>query len=335
METDKKSTIDDIARFAKVSKSTVSRVLNDTTPVAKAKRKAVLAAVKKLDFKPNQFARGLAGGQSMTIGIVTQNIGSPFYDSVTSGVIKGLDATGYTPLIVDGQWDVDIEKAAVQTLLGRQVDGLVIVGGSITETDLDKIRSQRPTFIVARELDDWGGSCAFVNNYQAAYDLTQYLLEQGHREIAHITGIMRHQDAIKRYDGYAAALADGGIPLDKQRIFEGNFSGQSGILAIETFLIRGARFSAVFAANDEMAFGARLALSRRNIRVPEDVSLVGFDDQPLSAFMTPPLTTVAQPALEMGIAAAQAIVQRLKNKPFNLPDFPTRLVLRESVTRLR
>ncbi len=335
MEIDKKSTIDDIARFAKVSKSTVSRVLNDTTPVAKDKRKAVLAAVKKLDFQPNQFARGLAGGLSMTIGIVTQNIGSPFYDSVTSGVIKGLDATGYTPLIVDGQWDVDIEKAAVQTLLGRQVDGLVIVGGSMTETDLEKIRSQRPTFMVARELDDWSGSCAFVNNYQAAYDVTRYLIEQGHREIAHITGIIGHQDAIKRREGYAAALADCGIQLDEQRIFEGNFSGQSGILAIETFLIRGARFSAVFAANDEMAFGARLALSRRNIRVPEDVSLVGFDDQPLSAFMTPPLTTVAQPALEMGVAAAQAIVQRLKNKPFTLPVFPARLVLRESVTRLR
>jgi LacI family transcriptional regulator len=118
-------------------------------------------------------------------------------------------------------------------------------------------------------------------------------------------------------------------------LFEGNFSGQSGILGIETFLMRGVHFSAVFAGNDEMAFGARLALSRRNIRVPEDVSLIGFDDQPLSAFMTPPLTTVAQPAIEMGVAAAQSLVNQLGRRPYQLPELRTQLIKRESVTRVR
>lgn len=335
METEKKITIQDIAGHANVSKSTVSRVLNDSTPVAEQKRVAVLAAMKALNFQPNQFARQLAGGASMTIGIVTQNIGSPFYDLVTSGIIQGLGGTGYTPLIVDGQWSADTELAAIETLLGRQVDGLILVGSTISEYALEKIGNKKSTIIVAREIPDLQKQCIVTDNYRAAFELTEYLIQQGHRDIAHITGIKHHQDAVRRFKGYTEALQQAGIEPNPNLVFEGNFSGQSGILAIETFLLRGANFSAVFAGNDEMAFGARLALSRRNIRVPDDVSLVGFDDQPLSAFMTPPLTTVAQPAIEMGVAAAEKMVHELTNRPFTMPELKTRLVTRESVMRTR
>ena len=331
----KKTTIEDIARTANVSKSTVSRVLNDSTPVAEDKKRAVLAAMKELDFQPNLFARSLAGGKSMTVGIVTQNIGSPFYDSVTRGVISGLSNTGYAPLIVDGQWQAEIESEAIETLIGRQVDGLVIVGGNLSEYALEKIRERKPVIMVAREIETWPGQCVFLDNFQAGYDATNYLIQQGHRDIAHVTGIKSHQDAVRRYRGYTKALADAGIELNEELVFEGNFSGQSGVQAIETFIMRGVTFTALFAANDETAFGARLGLARRNLRVPEDVSIIGFDNQPISGFMTPPLTTIGQPALEMGIAAADALLHAIKDEPFEIPDMPSKLVIRESVQRIR
>lgn len=331
----KKVTIQDIARTANVSKSTVSRVLNDSTPVNEEKRQAVLDAMEKLNFKPNIFARGLAGGQSMTIGIVTQNIGSPFYDQVTQGIVDALSETQYSPLIADGQWRPDTEQVAIQTLIGRQVDGLIIVGGTLSASEICEINGGKPTVVVARELSSDQVPSIFTDNLRAAYDATKHLIESGHRRIAHITGIKSHQDAIRRYKGYVQALEESQIEVDSQLVFEGDFSGQSGVLAIDAFLTRGCSFSAVFAANDEMAYGARLALYRKRIRVPEDVSIIGFDNQPLSAYVTPPLTTVKQPAFEMAASATEILFHQIHGEPFEFDALKAELIHRESVSRFR
>ncbi len=135
---------------------------------------------------------------------------------------------------------------------------------------------------------------------------------------------------MERQDGYAKALRDAGLQPDGNLVVEGDFSEQSGLLAVEMLFNRGRTFSAIFAANDQMAFGARLALFRRGVRVPDDVSLIGFDDQPASAYMTPPLTTVRQPAVEIGERAAQAILALLQGETVELSRFPARLVVRES-----
>ena len=331
----KNVTIQDIAKKAKVSKSTVSRVLNNTTPVEAKKRAAVLKAMKKLNFKPNVFARTLAGGRSMTLGIVTQNIGSPFYDSVTMGVIKGLAGTGYSPIIADGQWNQELEVAAIRTLIDRQVDGVIMVGGDLDAATLKEVSDEVPMVQAARHLEGWKDRCIWIDNVAAAKKATQYLIEAGHQKIAHIAGIRDHQDSSDRLLGYQQALREANLDESDQLIAQGDFSARSGVLAIETLLLRGVVFSAVFAANDEMASGARLALYRRNIRVPEDVSIVGFDDQPNSAYMTPPLTTVSQPAHEMGEAASKMLVNIIAEQPFEVPVLPADLVIRESVSRLR
>ncbi|MGI9518881.1 MAG: LacI family DNA-binding transcriptional regulator [Pirellulaceae bacterium] len=328
-------TIQDIAETAQVSKSTVSRVINNSTPVNEKKRRAVLAAMEKLNFQPNFFARGLAGGQSMTVGIVTQNIGSPFYDAVTQGLIGGFSDSEYAPLFVDGQWNPDVEQAAINTLLGRHVDGIVVVGGTVHERTLLSLTKQTPVIFAARQIPNLDGQCVFLDNFEAAREATSYLIESGHRDIAHIQGIREHQDAIRRFEGYAAALTDAGIDMNMDLVAEGNFNGQSGVLAVESLLTRGQTFTAIFAANDEMAYGARLALYRRGIRVPEDVSLIGFDDQPNSAFMTPPLTTIRQPAIRLGEAAAQALLSALSGEEFDPPELAAELVIRESVNRIR
>lgn len=328
-------TIQDIANKANVSKSTVSRVLNNTVPVAPEKEAAVLAAVAELNYQPNIFARGLAGGKSLTIGILTQNVGSPFYDIIMRGIIIGLEESSYSPIFADGQWQRGVEEKALKTLLGRRVDGLIVVGGNLDSGVFCEIEGQVPTIVVARDIPEMNGRCLFVDNFQAAYDATRYLTDSGHRDIVHITGAPGHQDTQQRRDGYLRALADAGIKLNPELIVEGNFRRQSGVLAVETLLTRGQIFSAIFAANDQMAFGARLALFRRGIRVPDDISLVGFDDQPDSAFMTPPLTTIRQPAVELGETAARFMLHLLKEEPFVVPEFSTELIIRESVARFR
>jgi len=335
MRQKKRITIQDIATKANVSKSTVSRVLNDTTPVAPDKETAVLAAMAELNYQPNIFARGLAGGQSLTIGALTQNIGSAFYDAIMSGIISGLKGSSYSPIFADGRWHAEEEQKSLQTLLERRVDGIIIVGGTLTGAELVKLNEQVPVVIAAREIPELQERCLFADNFQAAYDVTRYLIEAGHRHIAHIKGMATHQDTNRRFDGYVQAHHDAGVEINQDLVVEGNFRRQSGLLAVETLLTRGQPFTAIFSANDQMASGARLALFRHGIRVPEDISLVGFDNQPDSAYMTPPLTTVRQPAAELGEAAANYMLHLIKKKPFTPPTFSTKLVIRESVARFR
>lgn len=331
----KKVTIRDIARRANVSMSTVSRVLNETTPVAADKELAVLAAVADLDYQPNIFARGLAGGQSMTIGVLAQNFGSPFYDTIMRGILSGFEATRYSPLFADGRWQASHEQRALQTLLGRRVDGVIVVGGSVPAAQLVEMRTQLPLVVAAREVVELPDCCIFIDNVAAARAATRHLIESGHRRIAHIAGLRGQEDTILRRQGYEEALTEAGIEPNPNWVIEGNFRPQSGVLAVEALLSRGETVSAIFAANDQMAYGARLALFRRGIRVPDDISLVGFDDQPDSAYTTPPLTTVRQPAVEIGEAAAGMMLQMLNGKEIELHKLSAQLVIRESTARFR
>lgn len=329
------TTIQDIADHAQVSKSTVSRVLNKNTAVNEDKRTAVLAAMKTLGFEPNLAARSLAGGRSMTLGVLTQNIGSPFYDALAQGVIHGLAGSGYSPIFVDGQWQQSTEIESIRTLIGRRVDGLLLIGGDVPVEQLNQLRERLPTIVVAREVVGWENQCIHVDNVQAGYEATKHLIDFGHQRIALLRGIKEHPDAIQRFEGYAKALTEAGIEFDTDLIYQGDFSGQSGVMAVNSLISRGIHFTAIFAANDMVAFGARLALSRHGMRVPEDISLVGFDDQAEAAFATPPLTTMKQPAVEMGTAAANALVKLIHDEQYELASLPVELQRRESVARLR
>ena len=328
------TTIQDIANHANVSKSTVSRVINNSSAVNQDKRTAVLKAMKTLGFEPNVVAQSLAGGRSMTIGILTQNIGSPFYDSVAQGVIERLAGTSYSPIFVDGQWQKSTESEVIRTLLGRRVDGLVLIGGDVPVRELNELRERLPTIVVARELVGWENQCIHVDNVDAGYRATKHLTNFGHRDIALLRGIKEHPDAIQRFEGYSKALSEANIELDPDLVYQGDFTAQSGVMAINSLINRGTHFSAVFAANDMVAFGARLALFRHGIRVPEEVSLIGFDDQAEAAFATPPLTTMRQPASEMGMAAAAALLKLIGKEPYQLPKLEVELKHRESVARL-
>lgn len=333
MESKKNITIQDIADRARVSISTVSRVLNDTAPVADETRERVLSIIAELGYKPNLFARGLAGGQSRTIGVLTQLIGSPFYDVILRGILKGIDGSGYSPLFADGGWDAKKDMIALNMFVDRQVDGLILLNGHAPDELLIEIANEIPMIIVGRMIPALKEQCLPFDDFEAAHEATQYLIDTGHRRIAHITGLLNHEDALERREGYLTALKEAGIEPNLDLVIEGDFTEPSGVMAVEMLLMRGHIFSAIFAANDQMAYGAMLALHRRGLRVPEDVSIVGFDDQTPSAYLIPPLTSIHRPPLEIGETAGRALVDLMQGRSISLPKIQSTLKIRESVIR--
>lgn len=330
---EKNITIQDIADRANVSISTVSRVLNETAPVAKDTRARVLSIIEELGYQPNLSASRLAGGRSRTIGVLTQLIGSPFYDVILRGIFRGIDSSGYSPLFADGRWDAEKDLVALNMFMQHQVDGLIILNGHTPDDVLIEIAQEIPVVIIGRKIPEIKDQCMPFDDFEAAKNATHYLINAGHRRIAHITGLMNHEDAIERQKGYIAAFKEAGLELSPELIIEGDFTEPSGMMAVEMLMLQGHLFSAIFAANDQMAFGARLALYRRGLRVPEDVSLIGFDDQVPSAYMIPPLTTMRRPPLEIGETAGKALVDMIQGKQVVLPKFLSKLIIRESVSR--
>lgn len=328
-------TIHDIAREAGVSPSTVSRVLNGTVPVASTKRDAVLAVVEKMNYRPNVIAQGLARGRTAAIGVVTQSVASPFYGEILRGVEQGLLGTGYHSVFASGNWLTEQELAAFDLLSGRRVDGLVVLPGTISDEQLRRSAEELPLVVVGRRIAGLESQCLYIDDERAAYEATCYLIELGHQRIAHIAGPETHHDAVERRRGYLRALSEAGLPHDEQLLVAGDFTEQSGLLALQSLLSRNSLFTAIFAANDQMAYGARLGLYRHGIRVPEDISLIGFDDLISSAYTTPPLTTVRQPLIELGRAASEAVLALLNGQPLPQLTFTTSLIVRESAVLRR
>lgn len=326
----KPPTIHDIARAANVSPSTVSRVLTGSAIVTPGKRAAVLAAIDELQFKPNLVARGLARGKSMAIGVLTQSMASLYFGELAHGIDAGLAGGPYHPVYAAGQWQIQEEFGALSLLLERQVDALIVLSGGLPDETLLRIAAQMPLITVSRSVAGLEAQCLPGANYAGARRATQHLLELGHRRIAHITGPPTIPDAGERQAGYVAALADAGIAVDETLVAEGAFTEASGVQAAEQLLARANGMTAVFAGNDQMAYGARLAFYRRGVRVPDDISLVGFDDLLSSAYVTPPLTTVRQHMFDVGRAAAAGVLQLLAAQLPALPHFAPDLVIRES-----
>jgi LacI family transcriptional regulator len=327
-------TILDIARLAGVSPSTVSRILNGTVAVAPDKTAAVMKVIEQLNYKPNIVAQGLVRGTSSTIGVLVQHLGSPFYGELLRGIEQALVGSNYSPVFASGRWILKEELRALDLLVGRRVDALILVGGQIPEEYLRETARTTPTLIVGRLVQGFEGICINMNNFEASHRATSYLLEMGHTSIAHITGMLSHHDAIERRNGYIQAIEDAGLKVNHDLIVEGDYTEPSGVLAMERLLSMRSKksFSAIFCANDQMAMGARLAMYRRGIRVPEDISLVGFDDLPSTEYMTPPLTTIRHPGFDIGVASGQAVLEMLAGREVPITDFPIELIVRESVS---
>ena len=325
----------DVARLAGVSPSTVSRILNGTAKVSDDKRLAVLAAIEKVSFAPNQMAQGLKKGRSLTIGIVVQDISSPFFDETLRGIDDGLKGTGYASVIVSGHWNADEEADRVRLLLARKVDGIILLSGRISDEAVLGFSGQRPIVSTGRALRTRTALGFKTDNEYGAWLAVRHLVELGHRRIAFISGPANNHDADERLAGYRRALTEAQIDIDPALVVEGNYHEASGMMAMNRLFDTHQQFTAVFAANDLTAYGARLALYRKGIRVPDDISLVGFDDLPGSSYTTPPLTTVRQPMYDMGRIATQALLRLINGETVQGEIPPVELVVRETTRRVR
>ncbi len=326
------ATLLDVARLAGVSPSTVSRILNGTARVADEKRQAVEAAIQKLRFRPNLSARGLRSGSTRTIGVLTQDLESPYFARAAKGVDEALVGSGYTPIVVSGHWNPLEELERVGLLTARKVDGIIILGGSLSDAQIIELAQQQPVAISGRRLEAPGVFSFHQDQVEGARLATEHLIQLGHRYIAHIAGPDKHVDAQERKQGFLLAHSQAGLTVDPALIVEGDYMETGGVDAMTQLLDSGRRFSAVFCANDQTLWGAGLAVHRRGLRVPGDFSLVGFDDLSQSAFMTPPVTTVRQHMHEMGKAAAHALLRALGARvEANTPEVPAiELVVRET-----
>lgn len=327
-------TIKEVSQHAKVSPATVSRVLNGTVPVSDAVRKRVLDAVETLDYTPNAFARGLATNRSGGIGVTTNDIGSPYYAVMLRGVEAVLEKKGLHLMVSSGGARAASERSAVQFLRQRRSDAIIVQAEALADGELIEFaqESDVPVVIFGRRIPELDSVCVDLDNEAGGLMATEYLLEQGHRTIGHVAGPLRFPDARQRLHGYRHALERAGIGFDERLVAEGDFREEGGRAAAHRLLERVPNIDALFVANDQMAAGAMRAARDLGLHVPDDLSLVGFDDVLLAQYLSPTLTTVRQPLFEMGRAAGEIAIALLEQRKVEVKTrFEPELVVRDSV----
>lgn len=327
------ATIREVARLANVSVATVSRVMNGVA-VTPANKAAVLAAVQQLDYRPNVFARSLATNRSGSIGVVVNEVTGLFYGGIIQGIESVVEQHGMHLTVSSGHRDANREREVVESLTQSRVDALILLISATSDYELIELAGHdRPVVVIGRHIAELADQCVFVDNVHGGYIATRHLIEQGHRRIVHLTGNLSMKDGRDRLDGYKSALRDAGIDFDESLIVEGEFVEAGGHRGVQRLLRRGTAFTAVFAANDQSAAGALLALKEAGLKVPDDVSVVGYDDVLLARYVSPALTTVGQPFVEMGRSAARLALSAI-GVPYPsriVSRFEPRLVVRESV----
>jgi len=299
------ATIKDVAHMAKVSPATVSRVLNGGVPVSEPKRASVMAAIDRLAYRPNAFARSLATNRSGGIGVVVSEVSSAVYGGIIQGIESVIEAYDMHMVVSSGHARAGLERDAFDFLRQRRCDALVLqLDGADDDEVVEWARHDVPIVIVGRYIEELHDRCLHLDNVAGGHLATRHLLDRGHSAIAHVGGRADLADARERLQGYRSALEEAGIAYDEALVADGGFVEEGGQRAMRRLLERGCEFTAVFAANDQSAAGAMRTLREAGLRMPEDVSIVGFDDTLLAQYLVPALTTVRQPLLEMGQAAA-------------------------------
>lgn len=303
------ATIIDVAKAAGVSKSTVSRVVTGNGQVSKQAKDAVEAAVKKLGYRPNAFARGLKKSRSFCLGVVVPNISSPFYAQILSGVQESLDQLSMSLIVARGQADIGKEVSAVSMLLDRQVDGLLLYLEN--DIELDQIATEVPIVVMGRQMPKLTPFSIRIDNEQGGYLAAKHLIEKGHRNIVYLTGPAKALDTRLRHVGVMRAFKESNV--SECRTIEGEYSEAFGHLQTLDLIKSGLNYTAILAGDDDIAAGIFSALREHSLQ--HEVSVVGYDDNFHARHMTPKLTTVRQPLFEIGKAAANLLVEVIEKKP--------------------
>ena len=305
-------TIIDVAQAAGVSTATVSRVLNKGK-VSDFTKDTVETAIEELGYRRNTVARSLVMGKSGVIGVLIPDVTGALYAQMARGIEDVLNKHNLHYILVSGDRNIEQEQSALELLLERQIDALILIGSDLDEATLSRLlKNVYVTVFIQRESPDTSSSTKLsvgIDNYKAAQDATNYLIQRGHKHIAHITA--KRQDGKTRLKAFQETLQNAG--LENTHIADGKGTEEGGYEAMHSLLTdaENTRPTAVFCANDRIAAGAYKAIKDNQLSIPDDISIIAFDDLPWAPYLDPPLTTVRQPAQTMGEAAAFKILDAL------------------------
>lgn len=329
----KQVTIHDVAAAAAISYGTVSRVINDAPHVKPETRQRVREAMDRLGYVVDRRASSLAGGRSHVLAVLVPDLGTGYIGEIIRGIDAEVGMAQYDLLLYTTHRQVTKESSYVASIARGMADGLLLVLPGNLEGMVEHLRQIKFPFVLV----DYQGieeqvPAVCATNWQGAYNATEYLLELGHRRIGFITGDMEMSAARARLAGYQAALRTQHLPSEPELVRNGQFQYSEGYAATLDLFALPSPPTAIFASNDDMALGAMDALRGQGLRVPDDMSVVGFDGIPQAAFVHPPLTTVSQPLAKMGRVATQMLLDLMNDpeKPVHRIELPTELIIRES-----
>jgi LacI family repressor for deo operon, udp, cdd, tsx, nupC, and nupG len=324
------TTIKDVARELEMSVATVSRALSQPELLRPETRERVLSVVERLGYRPNLLARGLRRGRTHAILLVVPKL-SPFFLEIYAGAEAAARAARFSVLLGNSDGDLEREEAYFDQVSSGRADGIILLTGVAPPSYARGKRPLPPMVTVLERLHGHDAPVIRADHRAGAAEATRHLIELGHRRIAHLAGSKRVPSSAHRLSGYKDALREAGLPFDDELVIAGDFSIESGIAAMTQALALDHPPTAVLAANDEMAFGAMTVARTQGLTVPQDLSMVGFDDQNMAAFYNPPLTTVNIPRHELGRRATQELLERFEGRHIaHEVVLPTRLILRES-----
>jgi len=328
-------TIDDVARKAGVSIATVSRVLNRNAPVAEKTAQRVFVAMEALNYQPQAAARILAGSKTHTIGLLLPEIGGYFFFPMLLGIEGGAHENGYNLLIHSALTPIDAEPGMMPLSLGEHnTDGLIVFAHSLNEQELRRLEGLGLPMVLLHQSPPAGlaiPNVTFENKSGARKLVDHLIVEHDISRIAFLAGPEEHEDSYWREMGYREALQAHGIPFNPDLKMSGYFDARRAKRSVEQFLESGLTVDAIFAADDESASGAMMALREAELRIPDDIAVVGFDDTLLASHLTPPLTTVHAPIEQVGRRAVKQLVNLINGEVAEAVTLlPTELVIRRS-----
>lgn len=307
------TTMGDVARLAGVSASTVSHVLNGTRKVDTATRVRVEAAIVKTGYRRNVVARSLAAGRTHTIGLSISALTNPYFGNLVHAVERALSNAGYVLIVGDSHDEVESEKRVVDSLLDRQVDGMIVApsAGSERGTLPEIVRTRTPLVLIDRGVDV-GSDQVVPENFSSTRSLTAHLLDLGHRRIGVLRGLAGISSTTERFDGYSAALGDRGVAVDPALVLDGASSTDVAEREVRALMSGDDRPTALVSLNNSMTIGALKAIRGLGLSIPADVAFVCYDDFEWSDLFEPRLTAAAQDVETIGATAAELLLARIR-----------------------
>jgi LacI family transcriptional regulator len=331
-------TIHDIARELKISASTVSRALQNNARISQKTRDKIKAMAESMGYRPNTLASNLRNKRSNTIGIVVPLINRHFFSSVISGVEEVAFQAGYTVVISQSNDLANKEIAIVQSMFANRVDGLII-SIAMEPTSFEHLKIFRkkniPLVFFDRVVNEINTDKIVVDDLMGGIQVTQHLVDQGYKRIAHMAGPQNLQTYFDRKKGYKMALVKNGIPFDDSLVVTNSLTAADGVEAIKELMNLPNPPDAIFCGNDTTALSSMIYLRDKGLRIPEDIGIVGFSNEPFSRVVSPSISTIAQPGFLMGKKAAELILHQIehKDRAFTTWVMPTELIVRESSDR--